>query len=115
MFSCVDLFWHPCRITDGPVRVELQRTLLTDVPGIKFGVKADAFSNDDDSPVKGVCGSTATSSPLNAYAVFRTQRTAAAYAFLLLAVLPFAACSCMPVKFTTLHCLRWRQDTPTCA
>jgi hypothetical protein len=42
-----------CRITDGPVRVELQRNLLTDVPGIKFGVKADAFSNDDDSPVKG--------------------------------------------------------------
>jgi hypothetical protein len=80
--------------------VELQRTLLTDVPGIKFGVKADAFSNDDDSPVKGACGSTAMSSPLYAYAVFRKQRTAAAYAFLLLAVLPFAACSCMLVKFT---------------
>ncbi|KAF6261957.1 hypothetical protein COO60DRAFT_1458856 [Scenedesmus sp. NREL 46B-D3] len=42
-----------CRIADGPVRVELQRSLLTDVPGIRFGVKADAFSNDDDSPVKG--------------------------------------------------------------
>ncbi|WIA22673.1 hypothetical protein OEZ86_009641 [Tetradesmus obliquus] len=41
------------KITDGPVRVELQRNLLTDVPGIKFGVKADAFSNDDDSPIKG--------------------------------------------------------------
>lgn len=36
------------------MRVELQRNLLTDVPGIKFGVKADAFSNDDDSPIKGL-------------------------------------------------------------
>lgn len=43
-----------CRIADGPVRVELQRTLLTDVPGVMFGVVADAFSNEDGSPVKGV-------------------------------------------------------------
>lgn len=35
------------------MRVELQRTLLTDVPGIKFGVQADAFSNEDDSPITG--------------------------------------------------------------
>lgn len=42
-----------CRIADGPVRVELQRTLLTNVPGVSFGVKADAFSNEDDKPVKG--------------------------------------------------------------
>jgi hypothetical protein len=33
--------------------VELQRTLLTNVPGVSFGVKADAFSNEDDKPVKG--------------------------------------------------------------
>lgn len=41
------------RIADGPVRVELQRTLHTNVPGIAFGVSAEAFSNEDDSPVKG--------------------------------------------------------------
>ena len=41
------------RVADGPVRVELQRTLLTNVPGVAFGVRADAFSNEDDSPVKG--------------------------------------------------------------
>lgn len=35
------------------MRVELQRTLLTDVPGIAFGVRAEAFSNEDDTPVKG--------------------------------------------------------------
>jgi hypothetical protein len=33
--------------------VELQRTLVTNVPGIAFGVKADAFSMEDDSPIKG--------------------------------------------------------------
>jgi hypothetical protein len=33
--------------------VELQRTLHTNVPGILFGVKAEAFNNEDDSPVKG--------------------------------------------------------------
>jgi hypothetical protein len=42
-----------CRIVDGPVRVELQRTLHTNVPGVAFGVSAEAFSNQDDSPVKG--------------------------------------------------------------
>jgi hypothetical protein len=41
------------RITDGPVRVELARTLATHLPGVAFGVRADAFSNEDDSPVKG--------------------------------------------------------------
>ncbi|KAF8063719.1 hypothetical protein HT031_003574 [Scenedesmus sp. PABB004] len=41
------------RIEDGPVRVQLARTLLTDVPGIRWGVRADAFSNDDDAPVLG--------------------------------------------------------------
>ncbi len=42
-----------CRIADGPVRVELLRTLHTNVPGVAFGVSAEAFSNEDDTPVKG--------------------------------------------------------------
>jgi hypothetical protein len=33
--------------------VELQRTLHINVPGVAFGVSAEAFSNQDDSPVKG--------------------------------------------------------------
>lgn len=56
-----------CRIADGPVRVELQRTLLTNVPGVSFGVKADAFRNEDDTPVKGeptVCGMGCSCVPL---------------------------------------------------
>eukprot|EP00879_Flechtneria_rotunda_P001797 GHRR01001961.1.p1 GENE.GHRR01001961.1~~GHRR01001961.1.p1 ORF type:complete len:2104 (+),score=689.06 GHRR01001961.1:216-6527(+) len=42
------------RIADGPIRVELARTLITDLPGMMFGVRADTFSNDDNSPIAGV-------------------------------------------------------------
>lgn len=41
------------RIADGPLRIELSRTLVTDVPGVAFGVRADAFKHDDASPVEG--------------------------------------------------------------
>lgn len=35
------------------MRVELSRTLETDLPGVPFGVAAAAFSNEDDSPMDG--------------------------------------------------------------
>jgi hypothetical protein len=42
--------------------VELQRTLVTNVPGVAFGVKADAFSMEDDSPIKGMAASCTSNS-----------------------------------------------------
>jgi hypothetical protein len=44
-----------CRIADGALRVELTRTLNTDVPGMLFGVMANVYSNEDDTPVDGTC------------------------------------------------------------
>ncbi|KIZ04279.1 hypothetical protein MNEG_3680 [Monoraphidium neglectum] len=41
------------KIADGPVRVELSRTLETDLPGVPFGVTAAAYSNEDDAPLDG--------------------------------------------------------------
>jgi hypothetical protein len=35
------------------VRVELSRTLETDLPGVPFGVTAAAYSNEDDAPLDG--------------------------------------------------------------
>ena len=35
------------------MRVELSRTLETDLPGVSFGVTASAFSNEDDSRLDG--------------------------------------------------------------
>jgi hypothetical protein len=51
-----DVFVPPLihtRIADGPVRVELNRSLETDIPGVKFGVAATAFSNEDDQQLDG--------------------------------------------------------------
>eukprot|EP00775_Hariotina_reticulata_P009083 gene9083-9253_t len=42
------------KIADGALRVELTRSLSTDVPGILFGVMANVYSNEDDTPVDGV-------------------------------------------------------------
>lgn len=40
------------RIAEGPVRVEINTTLDTDLPGVRFGVAATAFSNEDDSQLE---------------------------------------------------------------
>lgn len=42
-----------CRIEEGPIKVNLERTLLTDIPGMAFGVVATATSNDNDKPLPG--------------------------------------------------------------
>ena len=52
-------------IADGPVRVELSRTLETDLPGVQFGVTVEAFSNEDDSALDGTAV-TVTMVPANA-------------------------------------------------
>jgi hypothetical protein len=44
---------NPTRIADGPLSVELRRSLETDLPGVPFGVTAGAFSNEDDEAVNG--------------------------------------------------------------
>ena len=38
------------RIADGPARLEISTTLDTDLPGVRFGVAVDAFSNDVGAP-----------------------------------------------------------------
>jgi hypothetical protein len=36
------------------VRVELNRSLETDLPGVRFGIATTAFSNEDDRQLDGV-------------------------------------------------------------
>jgi hypothetical protein len=49
----VSLTAGECRIEEGPIKVNLERTLLTDIPGMPFGVVATATSNVDDKPLPG--------------------------------------------------------------
>lgn len=68
------------------MRLELSRTLETDLPGVAFGVTALAYSNEDDAPVEGAPVSV-TLLPANATAG-AANCTAAQ-----LAALPGAGCS----------------------
>jgi len=54
----------PTRIADGPLRLELSRSLETDLPSVAFGVAAAVLSNEDDSRVEGA-GVRVTIAPAN--------------------------------------------------
>jgi hypothetical protein len=43
------------RIEDGPIKVALDRTLITDLPGVAFGVIATTTKSEDGKPTQSKC------------------------------------------------------------